>query len=121
MTAAESGHGCADPRLCMDCRRQRLQGRPMPGQDALEVVGAPTPGQVVELAGFDQARLIDQDLQRLVGQLGYVAFTFEDAVALYRAATRHRIAGWLAPDVSVRVAEAMSEALAADPALPLDL
>ncbi|MEV0306464.1 hypothetical protein [Nonomuraea fuscirosea] len=87
--------------------------------DVSEAAATPVAGAVVELESV-HARVLDQDLQVLLGKLRYVAFTWDDAAHLYRAATRYRQAGRLAPDVSVRVAEAMAEAFTVEPSLRPD-
>lgn len=109
-------HGSADPRLCVECRRERV-GRPMPGYFATELADAVAPGRVIELGDVDHALRLSQDLQLILGRIRYVALPWEDVAALYRAATRHRLPGRLAADVSVRVATALAEAYAADPSL----
>lgn len=105
-------HGAADPRMCMECRRERTD-RPMPGQGAAGLAAPAAPGAVVDL----DTRTLGPDLQALLGRIRYVAFTWEDAAALYKAATRHRAAGRLPADVTYRVAAALSEAFATSPGL----
>lgn len=112
--APTCAHHSADPRMCPDCRNERLARRAMPGV-TLHLVDAPAPGPLVELVDADPC--LDEDLQRTLGRLRCVAITWEDAAALYRAATRHRRGGRLAADVSVRVATVLTEAFDTDPSL----
>jgi hypothetical protein len=57
---------------------------------------------------------LSQDLQNMLSRIRRVALTWEDAAALYRAASRN---GRLAAPVAVRVAECLAEAFAAEPSL----
>jgi hypothetical protein len=99
--------------MCPDCRRERLTGRPT-ADFARELADAIAPGRVIEAGVVDHAMALSQDLQNTLSRIRRVALTWEDAAALYRAASRN---GRLAAPVAVRVAEALTEAFAAEPSL----
>ncbi|MEV4020194.1 hypothetical protein AB0J35_57930 [Nonomuraea angiospora] len=100
----------------MECRRARTD-RPIPGQGAAELAAAARRAPLVDPDDVDHARLLGEDLQSTLAVIRYVAISWEDAAALYKAATRRRAAGWLAPDVTLRVAAALAEVFEAEPGL----
>lgn len=95
-------HGRADPRMCPDCRAQRL---------ADAVLGE----RPAEPAEVDHALSLTQDMQHFMGRVGCVALTVEDATQLLRGARR---SGRIDPSIVLRVSEAIAEALAAMPPMP---
>lgn len=88
----------------------------MPGQSAAAVKRDP----LADPDDVEDARLLSEDLQSTLAIVRYVAISWEDAAALYKAATRRRAAGWLAPDVTLRVAAALADMFAAESGLRAD-
>lgn len=106
-------HHSAAPRLCPDCREERLTGNP-PTAVSGALADAEDSGRVVQLGIIDNTAILTADLQRFLGRIRHVALTWEDAAALLRAAHRN---GRLAAGVAVRASEALAEAFSAEPGL----
>ncbi|MFB4294825.1 hypothetical protein ACBI99_44850 [Nonomuraea sp. ATR24] len=103
-------HGRADPGMCLECRRERLTGRPMPPpvtELAAALADSVAPGREIAPGQVDHARLLSEDLQRVLGRVGYLAMTVEDAIALWNAA---HLGVPPSRGLLVRVAEAIAEA-----------
>ncbi len=71
------GHGCADPRICPDCREERITGRP-----ALTLVPSP----LAEPGEADYKQLVRADMRRVLDQIAWAGLPKGDLRALLRAA-----------------------------------
>jgi hypothetical protein len=107
MTAARP-HRCADPRLCPDCRRERLTGRPVPTlrDMAALLASAPERAPLIEEDDVDYAEVLRADMRRILDRVGWAALHKADLRALLHAA----MYGMAPPaDVVMRAAEALAE------------
>ncbi|MCK2214260.1 hypothetical protein MF672_010725 [Actinomadura sp. ATCC 31491] len=77
MIAPACPHRSADPRMCPDCRQQRITGRP-----ALTLVPSPLadPGEP------DYAQLVRAEMRRVLDQIGWAGLPKDHLRALLRAA-----------------------------------
>ncbi|WP_219512840.1 hypothetical protein [Nonomuraea ceibae] len=115
MSAPRCDHRSADPKMCADCRDERLHGRPVPPlADVVALLADTTPpaatgGPVpmIDPTHADYARTLSADLQHLCGRIGWSALPTEDLRALVRSAV-YGVPP--ASDVIVRVSEALAEA-----------
>ncbi|MFI9558837.1 hypothetical protein [Nonomuraea endophytica] len=81
----QCSHGLADPRMCPDCRAERLAAEPDDVDHALADVLAP--GRDIPPGYVDYALAAAGDLRRVLARAGYVVLLQEDVRHLLHAAT----------------------------------
>ncbi|WP_214327870.1 hypothetical protein [Nonomuraea sediminis] len=105
-------HSSADPRLCPDCRAERLGPVPVDDADdadevALALADVVAPDRHIEPGQVDYALAAAADLHRVLGAAGYVVLRQDDARKLLQAAHSKDRPD---PAVLLRVSEALAEA-----------
>lgn len=108
MSAPRCDHNSADPRMCPDCRHERLTGRPAPklGDLADVLADAMAPDRQIGPGEVDYLRLMTADMRHILDIIGWAGLPKDDLRALIHSAVYG-----VPPhtDVIIRASEALSD------------
>lgn len=103
---APCGHGSADPRMCPDCRTERLTGRPVPPLKAVAGDLADERARLLAEDDVDYTEVLKADMRHILDRISWACLPAEDLRALLRSALYG-----VPPhtDVIIRASEALDE------------
>ncbi|MFF0867652.1 hypothetical protein ACFYUV_38225 [Nonomuraea sp. NPDC003560] len=106
MNAPRCPHSSADPRMCPDCRTERLSGQPVPPLRAVVAVLAEQPAQMLDEDHADYTEVLKAEMRHVLDRVDWAGLPKGDLRALLRSALYG-----VPPhtDVIIRASEALAE------------